>query len=85
MHDFLEELPDTMKVVYCPKDSENSFAYLYADYLQFIAYDKEICVLDQSISTLSISDNDFLVTAVDAEISNKCMENYVLLYKTPHF
>lgn len=86
LFDFLTKLPDEFRVVYSPYDEdEDEFSYMNADYLQFIAYDRPIHVLEKIKLVPDIKENDFLVTQVSVPGYSIWYRKFTLLAKTPHF
>lgn len=86
LYSFLSELPDEFNIVYSPYDEdEDEFAYMNADYLQFIAYDRKIFMQEKKGFFPEIKDNEFLVTQVSVPEHSLWYRNYRLLAKTSHF
>lgn len=80
---FFKNLPSDINVYYCPFDSEEEFAYLNVDYLQYLAYDKTIYVLDYPLKDVTIDEDAFLF--IPASEESKELNKYVTLQETYMF
>ena len=60
----LEKLPDDIEIYYSPYEATDDFAYLHADYLQFLAFDKKITVVDRELDDIPLSEKSLLITSI---------------------
>ena len=73
----LNEMPEDGIVYYYPIESDDQFAYLNADYLQFLAYDKRVEIIDQDLKKVELTDKDILI--VPSSVETKKLKKYILI------
>lgn len=79
----LEKLPSDVEISYSPYQATDSFAYLQADYLQFLAFDKKITVVDKCLNDISLSENALLITSITSPC--EINDEYTVLCETEMF
>ena len=74
--DILRQVSDDGKLYYYTDHVDDTFAYLNADYIQFLAYHKQVEVLDD-LEEADISDKDILI--VLSPVETKKLKKYMLI------